>query len=172
MSAVVAGGLLLAAALWLWRLAAAEPIVARLPRARVRYDDTVPGRPLEAPLVSHRHRLAGRPDFLVEHRGRIIPVEAKPARRAAAPRPGDVLQLAAYCLLVEDVLGQRPPFGILRYADRSWDVAFDDAARAQVLAVLDAMDADAAAADVARSHDRPGRCARCGLRAACDQRLA
>lgn len=172
MTPILAGFVLLVAALWLWRLAAAEPAVARLPRARVRYDDASPGRPVEAPLVSHSHRLAGRPDFLLAQRGQIIPVEAKPTRTATTPLPGDVLQLMAYCLLVEDVLGQRPAFGILRYADRSWDVAFDADARAHVLAVLDAMAADAAATDVARSHDRPGRCAGCGLRDACDQRLA
>jgi CRISPR-associated exonuclease Cas4 len=162
---------LLVLALALWRRAESEQRAAGLPRARLRYDDASAGRPLERPLVSHRYRLAGRPDFILEEAGQLIPVEAKPTRRAAEPYAGDLLQLAAYCLLVDDVLGRRPPHGLLRYADRTWEVPYDDAARDLVIATLEAMDQDTQARDVHRSHDEPARCARCGVREACTERL-
>lgn len=162
---------LMVLALALWRRAESEQRAAGLPRARLRYDDASVGRPLERPLVSHRHRLAGRPDFILEDAGRLIPVEAKPNRHAAEPYAGDLLQLAAYCLLVEDVLGRRPNYGLLRYADRTWEVPYDDAARDLVIATLEAMAEDAQARNVHRSHDEAARCARCGVREACAERL-
>ncbi len=165
------GVALLALAFVLWWGARSAQRATGLPRARVRYDDASAGRPLERALVSHRYRLAGRPDFILDEGGHLIPVEAKPGRRAPEPYAGDLLQLAAYCLLVEDVLGRRPPHGLLRYADRTWEVPYDDDARAQVLVTLAAMDADTHARDVHRSHDQAARCAGCGVRAVCGERL-
>jgi CRISPR-associated exonuclease Cas4 len=167
--------LLLSLALWLWLRASAMQRGAGLPRARARvlYDDAIQGRPLERALVSHRHQLVGRPDFLIEGRdGVVIPVEAKPLRRASRPYAGDLLQLAAYCVLVEETEGIRPPYGILRYAEQSWEVPFDDALEDRLLARLDEMDEAEELGDAARSHEQAGRCAGCGMREHCDERLA
>lgn len=163
--------LLATLALWLWLRGLGLRRQLGLPRARLIYDDASAGRPLERPLVSHRHRLTGRPDFLLERGGQILPVEAKPLRRAGRPYAGDILQLAAYCLLVEEDLGAEVPAGILRYADRSWEVVWDDDLREQLLDAMEAMDAAEAARDAARSHEQPGRCAGCGMREHCDQPL-
>jgi CRISPR-associated exonuclease Cas4 len=155
----------------LWWAAGRRQAATGLPRAEVLAQDTERGElPTEA-LVSHRHRLAGRPDYLLRVGGATVPVEVKPRRRAAAPYSGDLLQLAAYCLLVEETTGVAPPYGILRYAHCSWRLPYDAAARDGVLAALSALGRDARAADVARSHEEPRRCAACAVRAACDQRL-
>ena len=128
---------------------------------------------LPLPVIHPQHDHALRPgDYLLRVGGATVPVEVKPRRRAAAPYAGDLLQLAAYCLLVEETTGVAPPYGILRYAQRSWRVPYDTAVRDGVLAALSALGRDARAADVARSHQEPRRCAACALRAACDQRLA
>ena len=142
-----------------------------LPVAPIRYDDAS-ARAVERALVSHTHRLTGKPDYLIEERGQLIPVEVKPTRRAATPYERDLVQLAGYCLLVEEQFGQRPPYGILRYAGQSWRVPYDDARRDHLLALLDEMDAAERAGDAARSHDQPARCAACSQRERCDQRLA
>jgi CRISPR-associated exonuclease Cas4 len=151
-----------------WRLRAATG----LPAARVMAQDTERGERPAAPLVSHRLRLVGRPDYLLAHEGAPIPVEVKPRRRAAAPYPADLLQLAAYCLLVEETHGRAPAYGILRYAGLSWQVPFDAAARQAVLDALGRLEADRRAPEVHRSHDQPARCAACGLAHACTERLA
>ena len=172
MDALNLGAALLASlAIWLWLRARGLQRRSRLPRARLIYDDASAGRALERPLVSHRHRLTGRPDFLLERGGAILPVEAKPLRRATAPYAGDLLQLAAYCLLVEEDLGQAPPAGILRYAEHSWEIAWDAELRARLLATLAAIDVAEAAGGADRSHAQAGRCAGCSMREACDQRL-
>jgi CRISPR-associated exonuclease Cas4 len=66
-------------------------------------------------LRSSRLGLAGRPDHLVRAGDALIPVEQKPSARRL--QPSHVMQVAAQCLLVEEVYGVRPPFGIVVLAD-------------------------------------------------------
>ncbi|NLG27226.1 MAG: Dna2/Cas4 domain-containing protein [Chloroflexi bacterium] len=123
------------------------------------------------PLFSARYRLAGKPDYLVETKEGLVPVEVKPGRRAPEPYDADVLQLAAYCLLVEEASGRRPSHGLLRYADRTFRIPYDLALEAALHDTLDAMRTDARCADVPRSHADASRCRFCGLRADCGQSL-
>ena len=71
-------------------------------------DDSRLGSPT---LLSQRLRLVGRPDQLVRIGGQLIPVEQKP--RAWRVHDSHVLQVAAECLLVSEVYGIRPPYGLL-----------------------------------------------------------
>jgi CRISPR-associated exonuclease Cas4 len=131
------------------------------------------GRKVEKPLVSERFGLIGRPDYLVETEDGIIPVEIKSARAPASGQPYDshVLQLAAYCLLVEDLLDADVAWGIIRYRDAEVRVAYTEELRILLLDVLDDMRAARLAEDVHRSHDEPGRCANCRMRDICDEAL-
>jgi len=52
-----------------------------LPWAPVLYRDTGGSVP-EKPLIARNLGLVGKPDYLLELRGQIIPVEVKPGRRA------------------------------------------------------------------------------------------
>jgi CRISPR-associated exonuclease Cas4 len=141
-----------------------------LPWAPVRYRDT-DGRAVEKPLFSRRFGLAGRPDYLIELGGRAIPVEVKPGRRAPQPYESDLMQLAAYCLLVEETEGIAPPYGLLRYAGRTFRLDYTPAVRERVLALLDEMRAALAYADCARSHRDSRRCWGCGFRDQCGDSL-
>ncbi len=141
-----------------------------LPWVPVRYDDTG-ARPVEKPLTSRRLALSGRPDYLIEVRGQLVPVEVKPGRRSPLPYPSDLLQLAAYCVLVEETQGAAPPYGLLRYAEQTFRLEYSARVRDDVLATLDAMRADLDAPDCARSHDEPRRCAGCGFLDQCDLAL-
>jgi CRISPR-associated exonuclease Cas4 len=145
---------------------------AGLPAGRVVYADTGDWRPLERPLFSRRHRLTGRPDYLVETGGEIIPVEVKSGAAPAQPYPAHVLQLAAYCLLVEDHSGHAPSHGLIKYADRVFAVDYTPELSAELLATMAAMRRDLQANNVRRSHDEAARCRSCGYRADCDERLA
>ena len=143
-----------------------------LPWARVVSSDTSGWRKAEAPLVSQRYGLVGRPDYLIETRAGTIPVEVKPGRTATFPYDSDLLQLAAYCLLVEDTTGRAPQYGLLRYAHQTFRMPFTAAVRADLLATLEDMRADRDSDDVARSHDQRVRCAACGFRDTCEDSLA
>ena len=144
---------------------------AGLPAGRVAYSDTGAEQVVPEPLLSRRYALVGKPDYLVEMKvgGRrtMIPVEVKSRRAPPAPSPGHLLQLAAYCLIIEDLYGVAPPYGILRYADRSFEAPFTPAVRRAVLDAAERIRASRTAVDVPRSHQEPARCAQCGYRAAC-----
>lgn len=163
--------LILAALVLLWR-ARAQRREAGLPPGRVVYADTGAWAGCEKPLFSRRYRLTGKPDYLVEERGQVIPIEVKPSRAAPAPYPSDVLQLAAYCLLVEETTGQAPPYGLIKYRDTTFAVDYTPQLRARLLDILARMSRNRAAPDVPPSHDEPARCRACGFRAVCGQNLA
>jgi len=76
--------------------------------AVVAADDSEIGVPT---LRSDRLGLVGRPDQLVRIDRKIIPVEQKPGARRV--HDSHVMQLAAQCMLVTDVYGVRPPYGLL-----------------------------------------------------------
>jgi CRISPR-associated exonuclease Cas4 len=133
-----------------------------LPWVPVRYDDSG-AQVIEKPLTSRRLALSGRPDYLLDVRGRTVPVEVKPTRTSPVPYASDLLQLAAYCVLVEETEGVAPPYGLLRYADQSFRLAYTPRVRDDVLATLEEMRAALAAPDCDRSHDDARRCAACGF---------
>ncbi len=142
-----------------------------LPWARIRMADTGSWRAADQPLMSYRYGLVGKPDYLLETRAGLIPVELKPSRRAKTPYAGDLMQLAAYCLLVEDATQQAPPYGLLRYATHTFRMPYTAAVRADLLALLDELRQDRDADEVARSHQQAARCRGCGFYTQCEDRL-
>ena len=112
--AALLGGLLL----WLGRR---QRQSSGLPAGTVLYRDTGEWQETERPLRSRRYGLVGRPDYLVQTRDRgksfVVPVEVKSRARPAQPYASHILQLATYCLLVEENFDAAPPYGLLRYAD-------------------------------------------------------
>ncbi len=161
-------------AFWLWQRSREARAASGLPRGKVVYADMDGARPPDGPLISRQWRLIGKPDYLIASGKHIIPVEVKSGSlpRSGEPYPGHVLQLAAYCLLVEDTYGRRPPFGYIRYQDATVQVPYTRELRSLLLDTLAAMEQAATARSVPRSHEDPWRCARCGLAHACDQRLS
>lgn len=164
--ALLAIGLLL---LWLARRGRAE---SGLPEGRVIYTDTGAWGRVERPLFSRTFLVTGKPDYLVSADGEVVPVEIKSGHAPVQPYASHVLQLAAYCLLVDECTQQRPPHGIIKYADRAFEVDYTPELEDELLETLDRMRADLEAGDASRSHDEPGRCQACGYRDWCDQRLA
>ncbi len=138
-----------------------------LPAGRVIYGDTGAWDRCERPLFSNRYRLTGKPDYLVHVREGIVPVEVKSGAAPRQPYEAHLLQLAAYCLLVEEQEGRRPPYGILKYDDRAFAVDYAPALRARLLRTLEAIRRDLHARDVGRSHNDPARCQGCGYRERC-----
>ncbi|HSR31907.1 MAG TPA: PD-(D/E)XK nuclease family protein [Anaerolineae bacterium] len=166
--ALLLGGL----GIWLLFRAQSARRKTGLPRGRVTYVDTDAWDRCERPLFSNRHRLTGRPDYLVQTKECVIPVEVKSGIAPNQPYLAHVLQLAAYCLLVEEQEGRAPGYGILKYDDRAFEVNYGAELHSELLATLDAIRHDLESRDVDRDHDEPARCRSCGYRKRCDQRLA
>jgi CRISPR-associated exonuclease Cas4 len=142
-----------------------------LPAGDVVYSDTGIEQAVLKPLVSRRYGLVGKPDYLVEvvqgGRRLVVPLEVKSRKRPAAALEGHVLQLATYCLLVEEVYGVRPPHGYLRYADTTVEVSFSNELRRAVIDAAAAIRKARKQGNVRRSHQDTGRCARCGYIESC-----
>jgi len=149
---------------------------AGIPGGRLIYTDTRSWGALEEPLYDPELGLVGKPDYLVEKGEQVIPVEVKTGGPPDAPYDSHLYQLAAYCLLVQQVYGTRPPYGILHYSDnshttRTFKVDYTLAMEQSIRQLIYEMRQQEKRKDVARSHDSPNRCASCGFRSICDQRL-
>jgi len=166
---------LLAAAALLWWMSRSLRARTGLPSGSVLYSDTGMEERVEEALRSQRYGLVGRPDYLLvrEEKGQkvIVPVEVKSRRAPNPPHPGHALQLAAYCMLVEENYGVKVTYGLLRYADATQPVPVTPELRAAVCHAADEIRAARAAVDVPRSHNLADRCTRCGFRSACGQSL-
>lgn len=169
-----ASALLLVLALGLALRARRGQVQSGLPQGRLVYADTGRWSAVAKPYFSAHYGLTGKPDYLVETEQGLVPVEVK---RTAAPAGGQayashIMQLAAYCLLVEEAHGQAPPHGLIRYADATVQIDYTPALRQALLDLLGEMRQARASSDVRRSHGDPARCRGCGVRHACgDQAL-
>ncbi len=160
---------LLTLALWLALRARRGRQQSGLPQGRLVYADTGRWSVVAKPYFSPRYRLTGKPDYLVDGDDGLVPVEVK---HTAAPAGGQayashVMQLAAYCLLVEETHGQAPPYGLIRYDDATVLVEYTATVRSQLLALLDEVRASRIRSEVGRSHRDAARCRACGVRHAC-----
>ncbi|MCB0166824.1 MAG: Dna2/Cas4 domain-containing protein [Anaerolineae bacterium] len=144
-----------------------------LPEGRLVYVDhhRRDWQPNDKPFYSATYRLVGKPDYLVETPQGIIPVEVKSGAAPDIPYLGHLLQLAAYCLLIEDTTGRPPPHGWLKYADALFEVDYTPELRTELLDTLVAVRRDRPADNVSRSHDQVNKCRACGLNYACDETL-
>ncbi len=144
---------------------------AGLPGGRVIYTDTHAWGQVEKPFYDSNLGLTGKPDYLVEKNGRYLPVEVKSGRAPQAPYDSHIYQLAAYCLLVEKTLGSRPPYGIIHYEDRDFAIDYTRELENSLLDFLAEMRRDERHEVVNRSHESAARCARCGFRETCNQKI-
>jgi CRISPR-associated exonuclease Cas4 len=165
----VLGLALLGVALWLALRARRGRQRSGLPQGRLVYADTGHWSAVARPYYSPRYNLTGKPDYLVQSEEGLAPVEVKHTAAPASGRAYDahVMQLAAYCLLVEEAHGQAPRYGLIRYKDATLQIDYTPALRGQLLALLEQVRASRGPTEVARSHREPARCRACGVRHAC-----
>ncbi len=144
-----------------------------LPAGKIIYSDSGSWFAQEENLYDPTLRLVGKPDYLVQEAdGTLTPVELKSMAAPREPYDGHIMQLAAYCLLVQRHYGRRPRYGIIQYQHQAFAIDYTDALEEELIDLLGDMRDQLFVADVPRSHQDWPRCAGCGLRAACDQSLA
>jgi CRISPR-associated exonuclease Cas4 len=163
--------ILLVVALVFFLISGSQRKQSGLPGGRIIYTDTRLWGEVEKPLYNASLGLTGKPDYLVKQGDRIIPVEVKTGHAPEAPYDSHIFQLAAYCLLVESTSGKRPPYGIIHYPERDFAIDYTIELESALLDLLAEIRRAEARREVPRSHEDPQRCARCGFRSACDQRL-
>ena len=145
---------------------------AGIPAGRVIYSDTRAWRECPEPLHASSINLTGKPDYLVQRLHYVLPVEVKSGSAPAEPYRSHVLQLAAYCYLVESEYGRRPPYGLIHYADRTFAINYTPELEDALVDTIEWMREDMADGQADRDHDDPARCRACSYAGHCDQRLA
>jgi CRISPR-associated exonuclease Cas4 len=111
--------------------------VLRVPGGDVVYSDSEkrPGEVIRAKTVP----LVGKPDFLVKKGKYMIPVELKRGKTPVTPYPNHVAQLYAYCVLVSEEYGVRPPYGIIKYPKDEFRLEFPEGVEDQVRVMVESI---------------------------------
>lgn len=135
-----------------------------LPRGQVVSQDLTDAWKPAAVLRSEEYGISGKPDLLLRDGNALIPVEVKSYNAPEEPYESNLMQLAAYFLLIEENYDAKPRYGIIRYADKSILVDNSRALRGLLLRTVSAMRAWDGSLP---KRCRGGRCAGCGFRDAC-----
>ena len=162
---------LLAAFLFIW--SEQQKRRTGLPQGKVIYADSDQWQAVTQPLYDPQLKLTGKPDYIVRlPSGMQVPVEVKSTPAPAQPYANHIMQLAAYCLLLERESGQRPPYGLLRYREKTFQVDYTSELEQALLALVEEIrEVECHGVAPARSHTEASRCRGCGYREICDLRL-
>jgi len=162
--------LLLALGLILWLISRSQQKSSGLPKGELLYSDNKVLQGLPELLHDSELELVGRPDYVIrDDAGFLIPVELKSASAPRQPYESHVIQLIAYCHLVQVHFGERPPYGIIQYKDRAFKVSYSRK-NEQKLHDLISQFRDSSS-NSKRSHSSVGRCRGCGYASICDESL-
>ena len=156
-----------------------DPRALGLPAGRIVYSDA-DGE--ARPLTARRYPLTGKPDYVVlTSGGRRIPVEIKSGRAVRAkggeraPRHEDVLQLVTYLIILDDLYDEPPRYGLLRYADATFEVPYAAGLRDEVLGLLaemQALDEDLdETGEAPRGDPSLQKCRACAFKEICDNAM-
>ncbi len=123
------------------------------------------------PLFSKRSRLTGKPDYILKKENQCIPVEVK-SGKGPHPHQSQVLQLAAYCQILEDTSGAFIPQGILVYNNVPYTIRFDPKLRFELESMMKTMRTSLRSGVVKRNHHEPARCRHCSMKQYCTDIIA
>ncbi|MDH3365780.1 MAG: CRISPR-associated protein Cas4 [Thermoplasmata archaeon] len=121
---------------------------------------------------SDTHMISGRPDYVIKLGDHLIPVEVKKGRTPQGPLFSHIIQIAAYCLLIEETTGNPPPYGIVRYPEQEHEIEYNEDMKRVLLEKAKEIRRALSGGDVHRNHKRPGKCRSCSRRSVCPERLA
>jgi CRISPR-associated exonuclease Cas4 len=120
-------------------------------------------------LSSSAYPIIGKPDYVVKlPDGRPVPVELKlNVHNATVPYSNHIVQVAAYCLILEDYFEQPPTHGILRYADCEFTVEYTPALRKKVIKLLTEMERCSEQQPPPLAKQRAAKCRACTFQPIC-----
>ncbi len=146
-----------------------QRIKLSLPEGEVVYADT-PEHPGQL-LYSQQLKVMGKPDLLIQQGSMIIPVEVKTGKTPQQPYQTHIMQLITYCHLVEANYHVRPTYGIIRYPQQEFMVEYTESLEKELRRIVGEMRVKQGWQDIHRNHNLRGKCAACGFREVCSERL-
>jgi CRISPR-associated exonuclease Cas4 len=120
-------------------------------------------------LSSSQYPLAGKPDYVVQlPDGRPVPIELKlNVEDASAPYSNHIVQVGAYCLILEDYFTTAPTHGILRYSDREFTIEYTPALRKKIIRLLAEMGRCSEIQPPPLTRQRANKCRACAFQPIC-----
>ncbi|MCL5411556.1 MAG: CRISPR-associated protein Cas4 [Patescibacteria group bacterium] len=134
---------------------------------QVVYQDIKEDGTLTRPLFARQYGLVGKPDFIIEENGHLIPVEYKPTSQEIYS--SHIGQLMAYCFLVEEIYGLKPPYGKLQLKDHVEQIEYSESAREEVIRILQHIREDLEKENVLPNHQEKTRCLSCMRQEICGE---
>ncbi len=122
------------------------------------------------PLFSSKHRLTGKPDYIVKQNDTWVPVEFKTGV-SQHPHTHHIMQLAAYCQLIEDTSNSFVPHGYLVYPNHHHTIQFNPKIRFELESTMKTMRTMQKKHEIIRNHNEPKKCIHCSMRQYCQEKL-
>jgi len=143
-----------------------------LPLGKVISADTKSWKINNAPLYDHHYKLIGKPDYIIYKEGSIIPVEIKSSKLTMhKPYTSHLIQLIAYCYLIEQTYSFTPPYGELHYPNKQFKIFYHLKNKKFLLDTLQLIQRKKKEKTINRNHNNLAKCSHCGYRSICDQSL-
>jgi CRISPR-associated protein Cas4 len=124
----------------------------------------------EVYLVSHRLRLKGRCDYVVDVLGKKVPVEIKKGRdKFGVPAFNDVMQLTCYVVMLEERYGEPVPMGAIIYAGsrKRYEISIHGYHKRQFYRLLTSMRSTRNGGGIPPRTKNKNRCNGCSISARC-----
>lgn len=136
-----------------------------IPSGKITYQDL--SKPAK-PFFSKRYRITGKPDYIIKNNNYFIPIELK-SGACKEPQKNHILQLAAYCQLLEENYGRFCPYGIIVFSDKSkFKIPFDPKIRFELESTIKNMRQIMKTGKISRNHNDLSRCKNCSVKQYCD----
>jgi len=122
-------------------------------------------------ITSEKYGIRGTPDYVIKIDDDNIPVEEKIAD-IKQPLLHHVIQITAYCMLVEDRYGVPPPYGIIKYKNAQFKIPYEKRWKDMVLEMREKMLRDMERGGAHRNHNNIKKCRKCSYREKCPESMA
>lgn len=152
-----------------------------LTEGHIIYTDTHLWNKVTAPLYDYDLKLTGKPDYIIQSGKQFIPIEVKTGKPNSIPTEAHILQLAAYCYLIQHNFHQRPKYGIIHYIQPSispktnksvsFKINYTNDLENRLLSTINQIRSIEKSKEPCRSHQSPYRCNHCGYHHICNQKL-
>lgn len=117
-------------------------------------------------LYSSKYKLKGKPDMIILQNNQFIPIEHKPTSKKVYST--HIMQLMAYCLLVEENYEITPSYGILVLKEgKKKRIDFTEKRREELINILDKMREMLNRSEIPFYSVRQKRCRSCGYEKIC-----
>lgn len=138
-----------------------------IPQGKITYSDLhIP----EKSLYSPRYRLAGKPDYIVKQKDSLLPVEVK-SGPYTQPQIHHIMQLTAYCILLEDTYQTFVPHGVLIYPSGKYTIKMNPKVRFELEQIMHEIKYSKRSQTVYRNHHDEWKCRSCSLRQCCSEKM-